>query len=422
MRLRPVACSQCGAPARLAEGETRTTCSRCNAAITLESARTLEARRGARYPNQTPIRVGRRAMLHGREYEVIGRMVFSMQEAGESYTWDEWQLLAADGHVLYLEHDEGHWKLMEPFVPQDPIGPATAAAAPIGGQVPFDGETARVLQRAKSTLCHVEGELTHAATVGDQRHYLDLGSLKHAYAVEWNDDEIEFYRGVHVPYRQVLIAFNLRDELKAIEAAEQRARSQKRFALVCLLAAIVATAGWVLSTAPGRVVGRGSAALARIPDDGLRFGPFPLSMTNRVYRMQIQATLREASAWVAAAIETPGEQEMLSVQNDMWDESGYDSDGPWHEGALDARTDFVPAQAGNYFVRLYAEPEAGATGSTSAAAGGRASFALYEGVLYPWYLAWFCLATWLLAAIFFLVSSPRTRQKIGESMSSSDDD
>ena len=125
MRLRPVACPQCGAPARLSEGETRATCNRCGTGITLESARLLEARRGAKFPNLTPIRVGMRGMFRGRQYEVIGRMVFAMKEEGDTYQWDVWQLLAPDGHVLYLEHDEGHWKLMEPFVPQNPIGPAT---------------------------------------------------------------------------------------------------------------------------------------------------------------------------------------------------------------------------------------------------------------------------------------------------------
>jgi hypothetical protein len=58
----------------------------------------------------------------------------------------------------------------------------------------------------------------------------------------------------------------------------------------------------------------------------------------------------------------------------------------------------------------------------SAALGSRASFELYEGVLYPWYLAWFFFPALVLSIVFFMVSSPETRQKIGEAMSSSDDD
>lgn len=428
MRLRPVACAQCGAPARLTEGETKTACSRCQAEITLDSARALEARRARQYPNRTPIKIGMRGMVRGREYEVIGRMVFSMREEGDLYYWDEWQLLAPDGHVLYLEHDEGHWKLMEPFVPTDPIGPATASAIPIGAAVQLDQESARVLQRAESTLCHVEGELNYAATVGQRRHYLDLGGPRHAYAVEWDDEEIEFYRGERLPYRQVLVAFDLRDELKAIEAVEQRRSSQRGFALICLTAAIVAMCGWVLASAPGRLVGRGMSAIAQIPADGVRYGPYTLALTHRVYRLRVTAQLREASAWVAAGIETAGEEEMMSVQQDMWDESGHDSDGPWHESVLHAQTDFTPARAGPYYVRLVAESEraAGATSlgqaGAASAARGTASFELYEGVLYPRYLAWFCIISFLLAFGFFLGSSPETRAKIGESMASSDDD
>jgi hypothetical protein len=423
VRLRPVTCSQCGAPARLSEGETRTTCSRCQAEITLESARVLEARRARQYPNRTPVRVGMRAMIRGREYEVIGRMVYSMVEEGATYTWDEWQLLAADGHVLYLEYDEGHWKLMEPFVPKSPIGPATASSVPMGATLPLDDEPARVVQRARSALCHVEGELTFAATVGAQRQYLDLASLKRVYAVEWDEEEIEFYRGEHLPYRQVLVAFNLRDALRAIEAAEERQAAQRLFALICLTSAIVAMCGWALATRPGRLVGQGQSAIAQIPDDGIRYGPYTLALTNRVYRLRIAASLREASAWVAAAIESPDEVEMMSVSHDMWDESGYDSDGYWHEWVLHAQTDFTPVRPGNYFVRLYAEHEGRAARAASRQAEpGSAAFELYEGVLYPWYLAWYSIGSLVLAVAFFLISSPEARQKIGEALESSDND
>jgi hypothetical protein len=417
VRLRPVTCPKCGGPARFSEGETRTTCARCSTEIPLDAALQVEARRAREYPNRTPIRVGMRGMLRGREYEVIGRLVFSMQEEGETYTWDEWQLLAPDGHVLYLEHDEGAWKLSEPFVPREPIGPATAGAVPIGATLQMDDRfSARVQQRATATLRHVEGELTYAAAVGGQHQYLDLQGVRYVYSVQWTADEIEFYRGEPLAYRQVLVMVNLRQELAKLDAEERRGASQRVFALVCLTAAIVALCGWVLSTRSGRLLGQGRASIAQIPTDGLRFGPYPLIAASRVHRLRVSAQLHEASSWVGAVLEEPGERETLSVDQEMWDESGYDSDGSWHEWVLQAQSDFVPPGPGGYFVRLYAEPE----GPTARV--GTAAFELYEGVLYPVYLAWYCVAAFVLSAVFFLKSSPETRRKIAEGFSSNDDD
>jgi len=36
----------------------------------------------------------------------------------------------------------------------------------------------------------------------------------------------------------------------------------------------------------------------------------------------------------------------------MWDESGTDSDGAWHESDLNTSTSFVLVKPGNYFVRV----------------------------------------------------------------------
>jgi hypothetical protein len=347
----------------------------------------------------------------GREYEVVGRAVFTMVEEGVTYTWDEWQLVAADGAVFYLEYDEGRWKRTERFTPAHPLTLGQAALLKPGATVKLDDRAALVSQVSTATVRHVEGEFTYAVRVGDWHHYLDAGQGNRVYSVEWTEEEISFYRGEMLSHRQVYVAFSLYGELAALDAQEQRVASRRWFGVVCLAAGVLAFFGWIEALSPGRVVGQGVAHIQYVPEAGLRHGPFPLNTADRVHRLRISANLRESSAWVGATVEAEDAREMLGVQRDMWDESGYDSDGHWHESDLEAQTDFVPAQAGRYFVRLYAEPD------SRSARGGQAQFALYSGVLYPWYLLWYSLLAFLIGTLF-LLSGSSVQGSLKESLAS----
>lgn len=434
MRLRTIACPNCAAPTRLDAGESTATCPNCGNQVTLNDALGLERRYAKRFPNPTPLRPGMKGQFQGKEYEITGRVVFSMVEEGETYFWNEFHLLAPDGDVRYLEYDEGHWKISEPFTPEKPFPPAAAAQIPVGTAISFDNRSATVTQRAQSTIRHVEGELTYRAMLGDQAMFLDAGTGLDVYSMEWTEDEVSYYHGKRLTERQVLTMFGLYAEIAALDAAERRLASHRTFAVVCLFAGFLAFLGWINALTPGRIVGKGGAAIAQIPDDGIRFGPMPVQRTDRVHRLRIDASLREEAAWVGATIETPTEQELFGVARDMWDESGYDSDGAWHESDLHAQTDFVPAQAGQYFVRLYSEPE-GRTGTSSSAgmqfsrslgraftSSGSASFELQEGVLYPWYLLWYSLIAFVVGGCYLLAGSPSMRQSLGQALTSSDDD
>jgi hypothetical protein len=428
VRLRTAACPNCAAPTRLETGASTAKCPNCGNEVSLADALSVERRYAKRFPNPTPLQPGMKGQFQGKEYEIIGRVVFSMVEEGETYYWNEFQLLAPDGDVRYLEFDEGHWKISEPFIPKTPLSPSEARKLSAGDLVAPEGSPVNVTQVAQATVRHIEGELTYRAMLGDKSMYLDAGSGTRVYSMEWTEDEVSYYRGERLTERQVLVMFGRYEEIAALEAQERRLASRRRFALVCLFAGFLAFLGWINALTPGRVVGQGSAAIAQIPDDGIRFGPIPVKQTSRVHRLRVGASLREEAAWVGAAIETPAQQELFGVARDMWDESGYDSDGAWHESDLQAQTDFVPAQAGEYYVRLYSEPE-GRTGTGYSSSPGRtftssgsASFELQEGVLYPWYLLWYSLLAFLIGGIYLLAGSPSMRQSIGEAMQSGDDD
>jgi len=413
MRLRVVKCEKCGGTVPLRQGATSGQCQQCGATVSLAEAARAEEALARRFPNPTPLRLGMKARVKGTEYELTGRIVLGMVEEGVTYYWNEFELISADGDCLFLEYDEGRWKLMETFVPKHPIGPDEAARLRRGSRLSLEDDVTIVTEINRATVHFVQGELTYAATVGDRVTYLDAGYGNEFYTVEWSEDEIEFYRGRMLSDREVLIAFGLRKELAALEAIAHRQRSQRIFAAVCLFLSLVAFIGWGVSLGGGTVVSHGEIPLTSITADGARFGP--VNLNSGVHRLVIHASMTQASAWVAGILESEDEIELVGTQRDLWDESGYDSEGAWHEWDLRSQSDFVIKQPGRYYVRLYAEPD------TPYGSYGNVGYELRRGVIYPVYLLTYAIGALIVSLIVFCISSPETLKKLAESANDDDD-
>lgn len=419
MRLRALKCPKCGAPVQLRDGAESTVCEQCGSPVLRDVLDKEERKLARKYPNPTPLRLGMKGRFRGREYELIGRIVLGMREEGQEYRWDEFELLSEDGDVLWLEFDEGEWRLMESFVPLTPIGPEQIAALTPGASVALDQTHVTVQEKNQSTIRFIEGELTFAARVGDRRNYMDASAFNRRYVVEWTEDEIEFYRGRPLSHRDVLVAFNLRDELRALEHREKGQRSKKLFAAVCLGVSLLSFVGWGMSALSGRLISRHSTVVSSaMGSEGVRFGPITLDPALYVHRLVIRGDLREASAWVAGVMEAADGSELLGTQHDFWDESGtwYEEgqSGTWHEYDLRAHTDFLVKDRGPYYIRLYAEPDTPTTASQVI------GYELYGGILYPTYFVWYAFITLALAILFFCLGSPETMKKIAEAAQSDD--
>lgn len=413
MRLRVVKCEKCGGTVPLRQGVSSVQCQQCGTTVSLAEALRAEKALARRFPNPTPLRLGMKAHIRGTEYELTGRVVMGMMEEGVTYYWNEFELISADGDCLFLECDEGQWKLMETFVPTYPIGPDEAARLRPGARLVLNGGTVTVTEISRATVHFVQGELTYAATVGDQVTYLDAGYGNGFYTVEWSEEEIEFYRGRMLSDREVLTFFGLQKELAALDAIANRKRSQRIFAAVCLFLSLMAFLGWGVALGVGTVVSHGEIPLTSITADGARFGP--VNLTPGVHRLVIQASMTQASAWVAGVLESEDEIELVGTQRDLWDESGSDSDGPWHEWDLRSQTDFVIKQPGRYYVRLYAEPD------TPHGSYGNVGYELRRGVVYPMYFLAYAIVALIVSVVVFCVSSPETLKKLAESASDDDD-
>jgi hypothetical protein len=361
------------------------------------------------YPNLTPLRVGMSGLLGGKEYRIAARTVFSMTEEGETSYWHEFELVAPDGSLLYLEHDEGEWKLFEPFMPMQPLTVDVVHGLGVGSKLILDGRGHQVTERGVATVRFVEGVPSQPPAAGEQRHYLEAGFGSQQVSVEWHGHEIELYRARPLALRQVLTFFGLREEIRALDALEKKRNSQKLFAAFCLVLSISAFIGWGASVSSGDVVSSGTAMVGEIGRDGKRFGPVRLDPNKRVHRLVIRGSMRESSAWVQGVVEEDLGLELFGAEGDFWDESGYDSDGYWHESYLRSHRDFVARRPGPYYIRLYAE--SGSPLTTQQSVG----YELREGVIYPTYLALFAFFALGVSLLFFIVGSQEGLAKMSKS-------
>ncbi len=163
--------------------------------------------------NPTPLRVGMSGAFVGKNYRIAGRIVMSMEEAGETYYWNEFHLLGDEGKCATLVFEQTEhgpeWKMFTLLEPAPPMTAAQAASKRVGDQVPFEGRTLRVSCVDESRVCEIEGEAPEGVELGDIAHYFNAESGNEMIVVSWTGDEVEFFRGVNIPGRAVAGAFGV---------------------------------------------------------------------------------------------------------------------------------------------------------------------------------------------------------------------
>ena len=172
------------------------------------------------FANPTPVTLGMAGTFLGRRYRVVGRLVMGMEEGGQTYYWNEFNLLGDDRQSATLVHEETEngpqWRMFTLFEPKNPLTVEAAAAKRVGDTVNLDERELGVTLVDESRVYHIEGQAPEGVELGDVARYFnaELGDLM--IVVSWTGDEIEFYRGMDLPRGTIAAAFGLEKETTGV--------------------------------------------------------------------------------------------------------------------------------------------------------------------------------------------------------------
>ena len=173
----------------------------------------------ANYDNPTALRLGAQGTLDGRPFTVKGRVVLGMELDGETYYWNEFNLVDQSGGELTLVHEETEdgyvWKLFRLYEPLHVLSVSEAMAKRAGQTVNFEGRPIHITLVDQSRVYHIEGVAPEGVEVGDVANYFNADAGDRTLVASWSGDEIEFYEGRDLPEGRVERAFNLSAESAA---------------------------------------------------------------------------------------------------------------------------------------------------------------------------------------------------------------
>lgn len=155
-------------------------------------------------------------MLSGIRYRVVGRVTMGMEEDGQLYFWEEFNLADDRGNNATLVFEELEyrctWKLFTMFEPRFPMSVQEAATKRVGQTVNLDGTPLPVTLVDESRVYNIEGEAPEGVEVGDVANYFNAERLGKMIVVSWTGDEVEFFRGTNLAAGAVKNAFGLGQE------------------------------------------------------------------------------------------------------------------------------------------------------------------------------------------------------------------
>ena len=313
-------------------------------------------KKGAR--PRKPIKPGAKATFDGKDYEVFGWLQYKGSGDGETWTWDEWLLVAEDNQARWLSYDpEAGFVLQERLETYEPFDPHTASS------IKTSKGKAAVLERATAKITALAGEVTWRASIGDRISYLEAQKGGLNFSVEYTDRELEIHVGPSLTELEVWQAFGRKKQVARLEKKKEKAARFNQLGRVAFWFGLLAGVLTLYSMISGREVFSETVRLVPGQTTTHQVGPFEMTRPGRVHRLSLRAASLQTNSWalVSAWAFDEKKTKFYLFAASLWDEAGHDSDGPWHESDLQGTHLFKPATAGQYMLEITLEESEPAT-------------------------------------------------------------
>ncbi len=128
-------------------------------------------------------------------------------------------------------------------------------------------------------------------------------------------------------------------------------------------------------------------------------GPFTIENANTVCRLKVQQNLSYSGPnkwnWIEFELLDAEKEALFGSGNELWAETGYDSEGPWRERKSSFKTNFIIREPGTYYLQAATDL------SDARAIGSPIHVTLYTGAVSSVPLMWGGVIFLILAVLGF---------------------
>ena len=380
------------------------------------------------------LKINLEGTFKGETYKIIGRIKYSVydREDKRSYLWDEWLLISQYGRQLWLSEDEWKFQIASAFTPKTPFDPNSAP-----NPVMLDDQARHILEKGKARIEHYEGELNYKPDTGEEINFLDLSD---GYSVEWNEEEIKFYKSDKIAVEEVYKAFNLNLNLIPVEAYQskvqyededeeipksidirddnsfyhydakillkkQTAHGKKNVPFILLACGVLLIFFSFYCMQTGKLVFNTSVMPIECKD-GKTVGPVKLTKAGTIHVVRAEGSIPPNNIFYDVTMELIDEEDpdsdipLWGKEDEFWGENGVEIDEgqsyPWSETSASTRSFFLLSEEGDYYLRVTTEGDDSVLSQS-----GSIRISIYEGVVLGRYYFWSGFLLILIAIFIF---------------------
>ncbi|MEO1444323.1 MAG: DUF4178 domain-containing protein, partial [Chloroflexota bacterium] len=248
--LKELQCPNCGtALSQYTPGAQTLVCHNCGSYVAIGAGDAEVTGKTRKLPAPAvPVEIGKTITVEGVKYMVLGRVVYLGWDDEDRWQWDEWQVGAEDGRMLWLAYDEKGFSIYKKERFRSQFNARTDRA------IELKSGTFPIHELYPARIVGAEGELTWRAQE-DERLYVAEGARGgQRYSVQQTEEEIEVYTGVGVSELEVAKAFNDEKWIKRVNARVTRGEHMRMIGGLSILFAIGAIAMAIAVSAIGERV------------------------------------------------------------------------------------------------------------------------------------------------------------------------
>ena len=310
-----------------------------------------------KYRRTPMIPLGTRGKLGGAEWEVIGFQTRTVEEDGESFSWDEYLLFNPYKGFRYLTQYDGHWNFVTPMeaMPQR----IALAGRPA---VIYENRRFKHFSGAEAVTTFVLGEFPWRVKTGDKVIDDDFVDPPTVLSAETTDDEVTWSRGEYIAGAEIWKAFGLPGIAPPALGVYLNQPSPYKSG------GMWASFGWFLLMLTGlaiffAVFSRNQTVFQQsytfqtsdTHDAAFATPPFTLEGRTAALELTVHANVMNEWAYFNFALINDDTGDAYNFGREVSYYTGSDSDGPWTEGGQTS-TAYVPSVPPGHY-HLFVEPE-----------------------------------------------------------------